>query len=142
MKFRRAGAAQEPGFQIAPMIDVVFLLLCFFVTTQIFSQWETEMDVKLPTAETGRVPGRLPGEVIINILQEGNVVVNRQFLDDEALSLLLRRVVQIFPGQPVLIRADRGTAYDHVIRVLDLCRQSDIWNISFATSAVGKSDAR
>ncbi|NQT91741.1 MAG: hypothetical protein HQ559_03195, partial [Lentisphaerae bacterium] len=38
-------------------------------------------------------------------------------------------------GQPVLIRADRGTAYEHVIRILDLCRKTDIWNISFATAA-------
>jgi hypothetical protein len=37
-------------------------------------------------------------------------------------------------GQPVLIRADRETPYGDVIRVLDLCRQSDIWNIGFATS--------
>ena len=40
----------------------------------------------------------------------------------------------MFPGQPIVIRADRQTAYDHIIRVLDLCRQAEIWNISFATA--------
>ena len=45
--------------------------------------------------------------------------------------------VQLFPGQPVLLRADKTTAYEHVVRVLDTCRQADIWNISFATLAPG-----
>ena len=136
MKFSRKDRSQEMGFQIAPMIDVIFLLLCFFVASQIFSQWEMEIDVKLPTAESGRTPQRLPGEVILNVLQDGTVVVNRQTLDDSALASLLGRIVSLFPGQPVLIRADRRTAYEHIIKIIDMCRQSDIWNISFATAAV------
>jgi len=135
MNFRTRYRAEQPGFQIAPMIDVIFILLCFFVTSQIFSQWETEIDVKLPTAQSGTLPDRLPGEVIINILKDGTIIVNRQMLDGDGLASLLKRIVNLFPGQPVLIRADQGTAYGHVITVLDLCRRSDIWNISFATSA-------
>jgi len=140
MNFRRKGKTQDPGFQIAPMIDIIFLLLCFFVTTQVFSQWETEIDVKLPTAETGKIPGRLPGEIIINILASGEVVVNRQTLDSAGLEGLLSNIVEMFPGQPVLIRADRRTDYEHVIRVLDFCRQADIWNISFATGVAEKEE--
>jgi biopolymer transport protein ExbD len=52
---------------------------------------------------------------------------------------LFDRIVKLFPGQPVLLRADRGTAYEHVIRVLDICRRADIWNISFATSFAKES---
>ena len=135
MNFRAKYQAEQVGFQIAPMIDVIFILLSFFIATQIFSQWETEIDIKLPTARTGELPVRLPGEIIINVLQNGTAVVNKQQLDDLALASLLDRIVELFPGQPVLIRADRNTAYEHVIGVLDLCRQSDVWNISFATSA-------
>ncbi len=134
MNFRLRTKTEAPGFQLAPMIDVIFLLVCFFVTTQIFSQWETEIDIQLPTAETGSVPERLPGEIIINILKDGSLVVNRVVLDDAALTKRLKRLVRLFPGQPVLIRADKTTDYEHVVHVLDLCRKSDIWNISFATS--------
>ena len=74
MNFRKKRGATEPGFQIAPMIDVVFLLLCFFVTSQVFSQWETEIDIKLPTAESGNTPQRLPGEIIINVRADGTMV--------------------------------------------------------------------
>ena len=126
-----------PGFPLTPMIDVVFLLLCFFVTSQIFAQWETEIDVALPTAATGDVPQRLPGEVIINVRADGAAVVNGQVLDDARLRTMMDRLVELFPGQPVLLRADKATAYEHVVRVLDTCRQADIWNISFATLAPG-----
>jgi len=142
MNFRGKSKAELPGFQIAPMIDVIFLLLCFFITSQIFSQWETEIDITLPTAETGEIPKRLPGEIIINILQNGDVLVNRQRLNDAGLRSLLGRIVDLFPGQPVLIRADGKTDYEHVIKVLDSCRQSDIWNISFATGTVKEERAQ
>ncbi|NCA81526.1 MAG: biopolymer transporter ExbD [Opitutae bacterium] len=127
----------NPGVPLTPMIDVVFLLLCFFVTSQIFAQWETEIDIALPTAATGGMPQRLPGEVIINVLADGTAVVNGQSLDDRELRAMMDRLVQLFPGQPVLLRADKATAYEHVVRVLDTCRQADIWNISFATLAPG-----
>ena len=133
MNFRGRYKPEQIGFQVVPMIDILFLLLCFFVTSQIYTQWETEINVTVPTSQSDDVPARLPGEIIINILTDGKVVVNRQTLDDAQLSSVLGRIVTLFPGQAVLIRADRLTAYDHVIRVLDLCRQSDIWNISFAT---------
>ena len=133
MNFRKRQSPESVGFQIAPMIDIVFLLLCFFVTSQIFSQWETEIDITLPTAMTGQVPQRLPGEIIINILRDGETIVNGQRVDEQQLGGMLNRLAELFPGQPVLLRADKAVAYEYVIRVLDLCRQADIWNISFAT---------
>lgn len=136
MNFRaKIQSGASGGVPLTPMIDVVFLLLCFFVTSQIFAQWETEIDITLPTAATGEVPQRLPGEVIINILPDGSTVVNGQPLTDAALAGMMHRLVEVFPGQPVLLRADRATAYEHIIHVLDACRQADIWNISFATIA-------
>ncbi|MBM4142007.1 MAG: biopolymer transporter ExbD [Lentisphaerae bacterium] len=142
MKFRREDKGQAPGFQVAPMIDVMFLLLCFFMASQIFSQWETEVDVQLPTATTGLPQDRMLGEVIVNVLHDGRYVVNRRELDDRELGRLFGRIVDLSPGQPVLIRADRGTAYEHIIRVLDLCRRADIYNISFATSFVKEPPSR
>ena len=59
---KKASGPSSPGIPLTPMIDVVFLLLCFFVTSQIFAQWETEIDIALPTADTGMLPQRLPGD--------------------------------------------------------------------------------
>lgn len=135
MNFRSRQTDTRAGFPMAPMIDVVFILLSFFIATQIYARWEKEIDIQLPTAETGRAPSRLPGEIIINVQPDGAIVVNRQSHDADGLRTLLNRLVEAFPGQPVIIRADRRTAYEHVVNVLDLCRQADIWNISFATDA-------
>lgn len=133
MNFRSRFTPESAGFQMAPMVDVVFLLLFFFITTQIFSQWETEINITLPTASTGDTPQRLPGEIIINILADGETLVNQRVLDEPGLSALLQDLSAIYPGQPVLLRADKTTAYEHVIQVLDQCRSADIWNIAFAT---------
>jgi len=134
VNFRGKSKQEQIGFQLAPMIDVMFLLLCFFVVGQIYAQWETEIDITLPTAQTGDAPDRLPAEIIVNIKADGELVVNKRQFDGEGLSRLLERIVDIYPGQPVLIRADKETAYKHVVGVLDMCRRCDIWNISFATS--------
>ncbi|WFB35055.1 biopolymer transporter ExbD [Kiritimatiellota bacterium B12222] len=120
-------------FQLAPMIDVVFLLLCFFMTTTLYSQWETEVDITLPTASTGGNLQRMEGEIIINIFEEGNMVVNGRQLSEEDLGDLLLKVSELFPGQPVVIRGDEKVDYQHIMKVMDLCRTADIFNISFAT---------
>jgi biopolymer transport protein ExbD len=135
VNFRSRIRLEPPGFQMTPFIDVVFLMLCFFLTSQVFSTWETEIDITLPTAQTGQVPQRLPGEIIINVLKNGDTIVNGRPLDAARLGSMLQRLADLFPGQPVLLRADKAAAYEHIVRVLDLCRQADIWNISFATGA-------
>jgi biopolymer transport protein ExbD len=116
------------------MIDIMFLLLCFFIAAQIYAQWESEIDIKLPTAETGEVPERLPTEIVINVSADGTTVVNQRQLDQNGLTDLLKRIVELYPVQPILIRAYKKTDYEYVIGILDLCRKVDIWNISFATS--------
>lgn len=133
MNFRPRTRLEAVGFQLVPMLDIVFNLLFFFVTVQVYSQWESEIEIALPTAKTSQTPQRLPGEIIVNITKDGETIVNGRVLVGESLGDMLRQVAQLFPGQPVLIRADKTTDYEHVIRVLDLCRQADIWNISFAT---------
>jgi len=135
MNFRSRSKPVSMGFQLAPMIDIMFLLLCFFIAAQLYAQWETEIDITLPTASTGDLPDRLPSEIIINIRSNGVTVVNQRELGEQELSGLLTRIVELYPGQPVLIRAELKTPYEHVIRTLDMCRQVDIWNISFATTA-------
>ena len=133
MNFRGRYRPDPVGFQIAPLIDIMLFLLCFFVTSQIYMQWETEIDISLPTADTAKLDQRLPGEIILNVFKNGDVAVNGRKLNETELNGLLARLVTLFPGQPVLIRADGQTAYQHVIRLLDLCRRNQIWNISFAT---------
>lgn len=141
MNFHNKKGPALPEFQFTPMIDVVFLLLCFFVTTSVFSQWEMEVDVVLPSAQSSKMPDRLPGEVIINLSRDGIITINQQVLSQEELKDRLTRLVKLFPGQPVIIRADKDSKTESLIHVVDICRTADIWNISFATSASDKTEA-
>ncbi len=134
MNFKGRTAPERLGFQLAPMIDIMFLLLSFFVASQIYAQWESEIDITLPVATTGEAPTRLPAEIIINIKDDGKLVVNKRAFDQNGLRNLLGRIAAIYPAQPVIIRADKKTAYEHLIGVLDSCRACAIGNISFATS--------
>ena len=75
MNFRKSNALESPGFQLAPMIDVVFLLLSFFAFSQLFAHWELDNDIALPTSQSGKTPKRLPGEIILNIKEDGRLTV-------------------------------------------------------------------
>jgi biopolymer transport protein ExbD len=123
-----------PGFQITPMLDVVFLLLCFFVATSIYSQWESAMDIQLPTADTSVVPDRLPGEIIVNVDEAGAIRVNERVLTPDELLRRCRMLAKNFPGQSIVIRGDKRTAYDNVARVFDICRKADIRGIRLSTA--------
>ncbi len=127
--------ARQPqnAFQMTSMLDVIFLLLCFFIASSIYSQWELQVDIQLPTAQTGKQPNRLPGQIIINLDREGVVTVNERVLSSEELLDRMRLLSANFPGHPVVLRSDAQTPYEKVVHVIDLCRQADIDNISFAT---------
>ena len=123
----------QNAFQMTSMLDVIFLLLCFFIASSIYSQWELQVDIQLPTAQTGKQPNRLPGQIIINLDREGIVTVNERVLSSDELLDRMRLLSANFPGHPVVLRSDAQTPYEKVVHVIDLCRQADIDNISFAT---------
>ena len=133
MNFRKRQRARPQGLQMTALMDVIFLLLCFFVTTRVFSQWESEIAIALPSAKSATVPGRMPGEIILNVSSQGVVTINGQVLTLEDLTSRLSRLAKLYPGQPVVIRADKETSYESLVAVIDACRTADVWNFSLAT---------
>ena len=127
--------SSDVQFQMAPMVDILFLLLCFFVSSQMFAKWETEQGVQIPTSTEGDLPERLPGEIIINVHQDGRIVVQQRELDERSLGAVLKRVVSLVDGKPVpvVIRADERADFKYVIRIMDQCKKVNIRDISFAT---------
>ena len=119
--------------QLAPMIDIVFLLLIFFIVTWQFSRSETELNVSVPTAEEGSELNRPKGEIIINVLQEGTIRVEGITVDLTQLHDKLAAIARQFENQPVRIRGDGKVAYQRIVEVIDTCQKAGIWNISFAT---------
>ncbi len=134
MKFSRRQGPRPAAFALTSMLDVIFLLLCFFVTASVFSQWESEISIQLPTARTADEPDRLPGEIIANVMKDGTVRVNGVEMSLEELGSRLSKISVFYPGQAVIIRSDRDTRVASLVKVLDTCRAAGVWNFSFATS--------
>ncbi|WP_018291463.1 biopolymer transporter ExbD [Verrucomicrobium sp. 3C] len=133
MNFRGRVSNVQIGLQLAPMIDVILFLLSFFLLTWNLARYEADLDVRVPKAKHGEIPQRLPGEVILNITKDGKVTLNRRVVSASELEGILHGVVQQYPDQAVVIRADETTSYEHVVHVLDVCRAANVWNIAFAT---------
>lgn len=138
MKFKRSSRSHAPQLALTSMLDVIFLLLCFFVTVSVFSQWESEITIKLPSASTAEEPDRLPGEIIVNLDKSGKVTVNGKALELRDLESRLAKVAKFYPDQAVIIRADRDVRYELLVGVIDTCRAANVWNFSFATEGEKK----
>ena len=124
---------EEIKLSMTPMIDIVFLLLIFFIVTWQFSRSETELDVSVPTAEQGEELTRPMGEIIINILEDGSIKVEGVVVNLEQLHDKLKAIAVNFENQPVRIRGDGEVTYQRIVEVIDTCQKAGIWNISFAT---------
>jgi Biopolymer transport protein len=134
MTFRDRAQPEASGFQIAPMIDIVFLLLIFFLVTWNFARDEMELDVQVPTAKEGKENRRAMGEVILNVREDGSIVMNRRTMTETELEEALVRIAELYPDQAVVLRADTNAPYRFVVSVLDICQRAKIWNVAFATS--------
>lgn len=134
MNFRTRTLPEPKGFLIAPMVDILLVLLGFFMLTWTFARYETELDVQVPTAKEGKESRRSVGEVIINVKADGSIVINHRVLSPEELTSMLAKISQLYPDQAVILRGDEKVDYRHIVQVLDICRGTNIWNVAFATS--------
>lgn len=132
MKIGRQLEQQGDEIQMAPLIDIIFLILVFFMVTSAYSNLESEVDITLPTADSAVQSERSQGEIFINVRDDGSIIVNERSMEIPELLGVLQRVAEYFPGGSVIIRADEGVNHGRVMAVLDSCRKADIQNISFA----------
>lgn len=107
---------------MTPLIDVVFLLLIFFLVASRMSQEDRELDVPLPSAANAMPMTAEPQEMIVNIDSAGTLVVNNQTLNLDQFDQLLAQSLTDNPlGQTVLIRADRRVPLQTPVDVMDIC---------------------
>jgi biopolymer transport protein ExbD len=124
----------EFGFQIAPMLDILFVLLLFFMVSAGAQKHEASLTTQLPGGKPG---GQVP--VQIGIDADGQVNVAGSPLDtpdDHALPQLverLRGVVEADKTQPVVITPTRSTRHQRVIDVLNACAAAKVANLAFGT---------
>jgi biopolymer transport protein ExbD len=134
MNLRSRATPVHPGIQLAPLVDVLLLLLIFFLMTWNAARSENELDVKVPKASAAKEKTAPIGDVVVNVKADGNVIVNRRTLTGPELTELLKSLVRLNSEQAVVIRGDEVGAYKNIIGVLNICTQAGITNIAFATA--------
>ena len=134
MNLRKHATPQHPGIQLAPLVDVLMLLLIFFLLTWNAARNENELDVKIPKASEAKEKNAPIGDVVVNVKSDGTVVVNRRTLSAPELKEMLRGLVQLDSNQAVVIRGDEAGAYKHVVGVLNTCSEAGVTNVAFATA--------
>jgi biopolymer transport protein ExbD len=134
MNLRRHTPLHHPGIQLAPLVDVLLLLLIFFLLTWNAARTENELDVKVPKASAAKEKSAPIGDVIVNVKADGNVVVNRRTLSGPELTELLKSLIQLNSEQAVVIRGDEAGAYKNIVDVLNICTEAGITNVAFATA--------
>jgi biopolymer transport protein ExbD len=134
MKFRTRSEPVPVAFQIAPMVDILLVLLCFFVITWSMARKENELDVRVPAAQAAQESNPVVNQTVLNVKSDGTIVWDRKQISREALQEKLKSLASLYPDYAIILRGDVKTNYEHIVQVLDSCRQAGIWNVAFATS--------
>jgi biopolymer transport protein ExbD len=134
MNLRSRAPIQHPGIQLAPLVDVLLLLLIFFLLTWNAARNENELDVKVPKASAAKETTTALGPAVVNVKSDGTMVVNRRTMNSAELSELLKGLLKLDAEQAVVIRGDETGAYKNIISVLNICTEAGITNVAFATA--------
>ena len=133
MKLRKRAEPQVIGFQIAPMVDILLVLLCFFIVTWSFAKKELDLKVRVPSAENAQESASVINQTVLNVRTDGTVVWNNKTVPPRELLQRLRELSGLFPDYSIIVRGDERAEYRYVAAVLDTCREANIWNVAFAT---------
>ena len=130
----------DPGFQIAPMVDVVFVLLLFFMASAGSQVIEKELNISLPSGRSASSAGALPSTpIIIDILPDGKVQMNNRVYDSpqsrelpELRTWLKETIAKFGDKDPVILRPDPMTKHERVMDVLNAASASGVTKLSFS----------
>ena len=123
-----------PPLNLTPMIDVLLVLVIFFVVAARFTEeaQHQQFDVELPTASPVQAMSRQPDPLVVSVGRSGRINFNNRDLTLEQLQAELRKAKEIYADQTVLIRGDGEGQYQAVVDVMNACHQIQIKRFSLA----------
>lgn len=120
---------EEAAVDITPMLDVVFIMLIFFIVTATFIK-EAGIDVDKPAAATAIVQEK--ASILVAIDQSNNVWINRRQVDIRSVRSIIERLHAENPKGTVVIQADRESKNDMLVQVMDASRLAGVYDIALA----------
>ena len=118
---------------MAPMIDMVFLLLVFFMTVSSMSQAGHRVELELPESTSGETPTDLSNRVMLSVQKDGTFYLGGELLLAEKLGSRLQSMHDRFPEMKLRIRADRGTAFSDVKKAMTAATEAGISDYLYGT---------
>lgn len=140
MKFRRDSSAKNIEVNLTPLIDVVFLLLIFFMVSTTFDK-QAQIQIKLPEADSSEMIEKEPTSIAVGVDEGGNYFVNEEELLKSDKDTLRKMILKVSEGKtdlPVIISADGKAPHQSVITVLDVASQLGMSQMTFATRQTGE----
>ena len=126
MRIHQNESDEEAPVNLMPLIDMVFLLLIFFLVATTISQEEREQKMQLPKDGSPTAMSAPPKQLIINIMEDGSKKISGIFYKDADLKQLLIQTAENEPGREVLIRADERSIHKYFAGVASLCKSVGI----------------
>ena len=122
----KTAAIEEPDLNLTPMIDIVFLLIIFFMVGTRFTEIEREFDVQLPTVSDAPPLTSLPDDIVVTIPKSGILLVDgkQRTLTELETDLIAAR--KRYADQTVVVRADGDGRYQNVADVLAVCQKAGV----------------
>ena len=123
----------DVGFQLAPMIDMTFLLLIFFMVTTKISKEQIKEEIKLPVASNAVIPPEVSNRDIISIDGEGRYFIGQTPADKNALAGYLKKRFENFPPLRLYIRADKNTPGKQIKEVMKMAADAGAIDVIFGS---------
>ena len=128
---RNRAAEEDTGIDLTPMLDVVFIMLIFFIVTTSFVK-ESGIDVSRPSASTAESKER--ANILIAIRDNGEIWIQKRKVDIRSVRANVERLHAESPEGSVVIQADKGSKTGDLVQVMDQVRLAGVLNISIAAS--------
>ena len=129
---------EQPTLNLTSMIDVVFLLIIFFMVGTRFSSVESKVDVKLPQVAGAGKGSSKPAKVVINVLSDGQVLLDQKPVTLDELRAELAAIRGRSAESSVVVRGDAQGALQHVAGVLATCREAGISDLGLSVKLAQK----
>lgn len=121
---------EEAAIDLTPMLDVVFIMLIFFIVTASFVK-EAGIDVNRPEASTAVNKDR--ANILVAISDTNEIWINKRRVDERAVQANIERLYAENPQGSVVIQADKKATTDTLIKVMDASRAAGVFDVSIAT---------
>ena len=122
---------EEANIDMTPMLDVVFIMLIFFIVTASFVK-EAGIDVNRPEASTAAAKPR--ATILVAISDKGEIWINKRKVDVRAVQANIERLKAENPQGSVVIQADKEANVDKLIKVMDAARAAGAYDVSIAAA--------